>query len=238
MENSNQTSQAQQPVNSTPPSVNNSSGSKLIPIILGIAVVVIIAIGAYALGTKQSQPVVQNTIQTTPIPSPVPTSSSIVLPTIDPSITANWKTYIDTTFPFSIKYPSTWSLKVTKDALDIPTINLRHTEDSSNIYPTELFIGGPAVYSTSGAICANTTCEKNGSFTISIGSDVINTPIVQVMNKNEASYYRFQFGLPKIFQKKLEGYSSPTVPTVTANYYTPEDKNQIDQILSTFRFSN
>lgn len=65
MEETNQQSQVQQPVNPTPPTVN-SSKSKLIPIILGVAVVVVIAIGAYLLGAKQSQPVVQNSVQ--PIP--------------------------------------------------------------------------------------------------------------------------------------------------------------------------
>lgn len=99
MEDSNQQSQSPQPVNSTPPSVN-SGKSKLIPIILGIAAVAIIAIGAYLLGTKQSQPVVQNPVQTTPIPSPV-------------DETANWKTYKNEEFGFEMKYPAMY------EALDL-----------------------------------------------------------------------------------------------------------------------
>ena len=108
----NKTSQAQQPVNSTPPSVNNSSGSKLIPIILGVAAVVIIAIGAYTLGAKQSQPVVQNSIQTTPIPSPTPIDE-----------TANWKTYTNTKYGFLIKYPMSWSY------LEVPNTTYKTTTD-------------------------------------------------------------------------------------------------------------
>ena len=99
MDGTNQAPQAQQPVNSTPPSVNNSSGSKLIPIILGIAAVVIIAIGAYALGTKQSQPIAENSVQPTPSPSPTP----------DP--TANWKTYTNTQGGFTLQYPPSYSIR-------------------------------------------------------------------------------------------------------------------------------
>ncbi|OGH20751.1 MAG: hypothetical protein A3D74_05500 [Candidatus Levybacteria bacterium RIFCSPHIGHO2_02_FULL_37_13] len=75
MENSNQTSQAQEINSQMPPINNNSSKSKVIPIILGIATVAVIAIGAYVLGTKQPQPVVQNSVQTIPIPTPTPITS-------------------------------------------------------------------------------------------------------------------------------------------------------------------
>ena len=52
MENSNQTFQTQRPVNPTPNRIDSSSGPKVIPIVLGIAVVIIVVIGAYLLGTK------------------------------------------------------------------------------------------------------------------------------------------------------------------------------------------
>lgn len=75
MEDSNQTSQDQEVQSQTPSPVNNSSGSKLIPIILGIAAVAVIAIGAYLLGTKQSQPSQPiPTITHTPSPTNIPTS--------------------------------------------------------------------------------------------------------------------------------------------------------------------
>lgn len=93
MEDSNKISQPQQPVSPTPAFDNNSGKSKVIPIILGIAAAMVITIGAYILGTKQSQPVAQNTVQTTPIPSPV-------------HETAGWK--LKSTEFFSFKYPSDW----------------------------------------------------------------------------------------------------------------------------------
>jgi len=122
----NQTSQAQQPTNPTPNPVNNSSGSKLIPIILGIAAVVIIAIGAYALGTKQTQVPVQNVTQAVQ-PSPTPIDE-----------TANWKTYENTKGQYSFKYPSDWELKEeTTVGNDIPVISIspKVTPCPTNVNP-------------------------------------------------------------------------------------------------------
>jgi len=106
MDEINQTSQAKQPANPTPTPVNNSNKSKLIPIILGVAAIVVIAIGAYVLGAKQSQPVVQNIVQTTPISSPTP----------DP--TANWKTYTNQKYEFQIKYPEAVKIEESDDYID------------------------------------------------------------------------------------------------------------------------
>ena len=39
-----------------------------------------------------------------------PTPTPIAIPTIDPSITANWKTYTDQKYNYSIKYPHDWQL--------------------------------------------------------------------------------------------------------------------------------
>lgn len=95
MENQNQQTQVSQFPNQMPSPVNTPGGSKVIAIILGI-VFVLVAIGAYLLGTRQSQPVVQNSVQTTPIPSPTP----------DP--TANWKTYSNSELGISFRYPTEW----------------------------------------------------------------------------------------------------------------------------------
>lgn len=69
MDISNQTSQAQQPINQTFTPDRGSSKSKFIPIILSVAIVAIIAIGAYALGTKQTQAPVQKVVSSTPLPT-------------------------------------------------------------------------------------------------------------------------------------------------------------------------
>src|SRR3990167_1335774 len=37
-----------------------------------------------------------------------PTPTLIAIPTLDPSITANWKTHKDDPYKFEIKFPETW----------------------------------------------------------------------------------------------------------------------------------
>lgn len=108
MEDSNQSPQSQE-INSqmsSPP--NNSSGSKLIPIILGIATVIVIAIGAYILGSNQTETPILYPVQPTPTSSPTPT--------ID--LTANWKTYTNDKYGYSIKYPSSWGQLHDNNAID------------------------------------------------------------------------------------------------------------------------
>lgn len=102
MEDQNQPTQTPPSPNQTPSPLidSNPSKSKVILIILGIAAAIVITIGAYVLGTKQSQPIVQNIAQTTPIPSPTPVDE-----------TANWKTYNEETYKFLVKYPDDWIFK-------------------------------------------------------------------------------------------------------------------------------
>lgn len=132
----NQTSQTQQPINPTAPDIN-SSKSKVIPIVLGIAAAAVIAIGAYALGSKQSQPPFQsqkecesktgkkcslNMCQES-LGSPQPagwcksgfypyedSSPTTIQPTSTESVeTANWNIYEDSKFlNYSINYPQNW----------------------------------------------------------------------------------------------------------------------------------
>lgn len=97
MDNPQQQSGNQLPSNPVSP-VSNSKSSKIIPICLGIVVVLVVAIGAYLLGSKQSQLVVQNSVQITPIP------------TLTPDPTANWKTYANTKYTYLLKYPATWNV--------------------------------------------------------------------------------------------------------------------------------
>jgi len=67
MENQNQQIQTPQASNQIPPPINIHSGSKVIPIILGVAAAIVIAIGAYVFGTNQTQPLNQNITTPTPL---------------------------------------------------------------------------------------------------------------------------------------------------------------------------
>jgi len=69
---------------------------KILGGILGILVFAGAVFGAYKLGQRQISPQ----------PAPTPTSVVVVTPT--PDITANWETYIDTVYNYSIKYPPDW----------------------------------------------------------------------------------------------------------------------------------
>lgn len=79
-------------------SSEESHNSKIILIIIGIVLLILVGAGSYVLGTKKSQPVVENIVQTTPIPSPIPTIDA----------TADWKTYRSALGGFTIKYPNDW----------------------------------------------------------------------------------------------------------------------------------
>lgn len=69
---------------------------KIIGGIFGILVFAGAVFGAYKFGQRQAQPAAQ----------PTPTPEVVATPTPDP--TANWKTYIDTVYNYSIKYPPDW----------------------------------------------------------------------------------------------------------------------------------
>jgi len=67
---------------------------KILGGVLGIFVLAGAVFGAYKLGTRQVQP----------SPQPSPTPAAVATPTADP--TANWQTYTNTKYGYSIKYPS------------------------------------------------------------------------------------------------------------------------------------
>lgn len=69
---------------------------KIVVGILGAFIFVGAVFGAYKLGQKQVQPGSQ----------PTPTSMVVATPTPDP--TADWKTYTNTKYGYSIKYPEDW----------------------------------------------------------------------------------------------------------------------------------
>ena len=105
MESSNQPSFDQQTPTQTPP-ISNSGGPKILHLILAGIVVTLIAIGAYALGTKQSQPVVQNPVQTTPLPAKASATEGIPSPTSTIDETASWQIYSSNQYKYSFKYPA------------------------------------------------------------------------------------------------------------------------------------
>lgn len=75
--------------------------SKLLALILFVLLPVV----GFILGMRHQQVISSPTI----IPD-FPTPTPLAIPTVDPSIIANWKTYRNSTYRFELKYPSTWVL--------------------------------------------------------------------------------------------------------------------------------
>ena len=110
MENQNQQIQTPQTPNQMPSPVNTPNGLKIIPILLGIAAVTVIAIGAYLLGTKQNQTVVQNQ-QTSAIPTAIPTPS--LLPTKSQLTLVQLKTpgiFTNEEIGYTVEFPKDWNV--------------------------------------------------------------------------------------------------------------------------------
>jgi len=80
-------------------------GFASILILVGILVITIVAGGVYYFGKSQvSKPQPSNP----PVVSQTPQPTITTQPTSIPDETANWKTYINKKYGFSVKYPATW----------------------------------------------------------------------------------------------------------------------------------
>ncbi len=227
----------EQPVVPPPPKINPMF------IIGGLILIAIILTGGIFIGrylnTSQNIPAQEITPipSVTPrvIPSVTPSETPSPTPTITtiPDPTANWKTYSDPNYKFSIDYPSGWKIQGNGD--------YQRGEYFVKIYPnyktevgyedTALYLGSAEVFSTSGAICANASCKQHDVLQVTIAGNMYSSPILgEYMNgTNRIIRSRFQFEINNIAANGL---------TITANYHTKEDKNVFGQILSTFKFTN
>lgn len=86
-----------------PVSTNSPHFSKTFIILMVILLILTVGVGGYILGAKQNR-IVQN--QPQPVP---PTPQPSPIPTVDP--TANWKTYANNLYGFSLKYPPDLTVK-------------------------------------------------------------------------------------------------------------------------------
>lgn len=148
-------------------------------------------------------------------------------PTPDP--TANWKTYANSEIGFSIKLPQSWNIKKTEKVDGIETVWITSNspyKTSSTVKDLEIIIGSPFVYSTSGAICANQSCEKETPFEVKITTKTHSAQVIKASFGEEKKFERYSFQIEK------EG----NLPYITGSYFTEEEKKEIIQILSTFQF--
>ena len=83
--------------------------SKTFIVLIAVILLVAAGVGGYILGTNQNQTVQTQPVTQLPQPSPTP----------DP--TANWKTYSNTKYDFSFKYPSEWEIDDSSSNDDVNT---------------------------------------------------------------------------------------------------------------------
>ncbi len=89
--------------------------SPVLPVLLIILVLLLAASTAFLYYQNMQLKNMLASYQTQPVVSPTPITYQSPVPTTDP--TTNWKTYINTKFGFSIKYPDGWRVV---DSLDNP----------------------------------------------------------------------------------------------------------------------
>jgi hypothetical protein len=246
-------------------SVENSNGSKIIPIIITAIILIIVGVGSYVLGTNKNKVSTNSSTQALQCKIDVDCSDNNVctddicakgvcshpnsiqgkscgatLPgqgqtqfcngsgkcvysgPIQPGPlktdeTANWKTYTNTVFNFSIKYPQKWIANAGNvtyfsdekgEKIPTQTIILKDNSDSTTISIMGNFQAGWGY---------GTTWEEA---TLTSSSKVKVTKYTS--SGSETIYYRIALPIDSLF--------------ITSAPATQE--NLIDQILSTFQFSN
>ncbi len=197
----------------------SQKGLAPITIIVGILIAVIIAGGAYYLGrqtTPKSSPAV---VSQTPQPTPSPTPDASPVPN-GTGETANWKTYTNTVYQYSLKYPPHWQYII--------------CQSSNNFY----FDPNPA--------CET---DDPGVLTLHIDNE-IKQPLINISDEFQAvSKKVVTIGNEqgeKILVEKVKpapGADKITIAAVTHNGKTYtfnlqdiNEENTLDQILSTFKF--
>lgn len=120
----------------------NQKGQTQVLILAGIVLVIAVAGGIFFLG-RITLPRQDSSGQAAPKPqTPVvaPQPSSTPSPTTTPDPTANWKTYTNTKYGFTLEYPNDWVVKSENKTVDSSTT--RTTIQSSDLAIEEINIPG------------------------------------------------------------------------------------------------
>ncbi len=150
--------------------------------------------------------------------------------------TTNWETYNDPNGVYQINFPNTWEIADTTslDFYNHPTIFIRTKTPIYGKYSKlEIVIGSPIWYSTSGALCANKTCENLRPLSIQANNQTFQAELVKASIGDPLifDYFRFRFftGTPNQFDQ---------YPNIMATYFNEDQLSVIKSILSTFKFTN
>jgi hypothetical protein len=218
-ENLSQTQQGViQPTPPTTPPVQPPKGKKSIVLMIAIHLIAVAVIGYFVYQNMQLKR--QITLpQKTPIASTTPTA----LPTTDP--TANWKTYTDSKWSFSFKYPSGWTYKLgeTNPITGLVTFNTNLASGNKNTnYIFEVVLETESNFNQ---------WSKNSGQTTTLAPQTINGLIYEKYIVADMYY-----SLDYILKENGNIYRFVVYPYDT-NQYPAELKDNIDQILSTLKFT-
>lgn len=228
----------------SPPIPSQSQSSKKIFIIIGIIIFVILTTTtAFFLGKSQNNQKLNPSspspaLPTTVISSPTLPSSLSPTPTTDP--TTSWKTY-NSPCKFAVKYPPDWNVQkyFIQDSNDscsyITAPDYKTGLDTRNgfyISISRTLIGSKSKNITINSLDDYIAMEEN-----------ISEPPTQVKNKQNQSYgvhhgKQFELGLFELETQFIFIQNHYIYSAAWPANYSGAHKNSLNQILSTFKFTN
>lgn len=159
-------------------------------------------------------------------------------------VVENYKNTYTSPFGYSLSYPDGWVLTI-EEINDVDTIFLK----KEGLEMPQIAIGFYAVYSTSGALCANLYCDYEGHvFQVQINDKVVSADVVSMnrltsetdediteceLNMNfEGFRIRVEHGEYELY--KLDDNLYPL--NIFASFMTEEEGREVQKILSTLKF--
>ncbi len=215
---------------------SNGSGSKVIPFIIGAIILILVGVGSYVLGTKNSQPPVQKIVAPTPLPTEAPAKAG------DP--TANWKTYKDIDHGFEIKYPEKTSIGGNPNGSPNDILMTLPFQSGTNLMDKSLLIH--IISNVNPAECSNPASDSSG---IKKTPEIININGIEVKKETGGDvgagnqYKSIDYSIAKgntCFKLTFN------LHTVTAQNFQPpvleinkaKELQTFDRMISTFKFTN
>ena len=195
-------------------------GFGVIYILIGVLILAVAA-GAYYLGRSTSSKPSSNPTVTyqTPQPTPIPTSSST------PDETADWKTYTNSRYSFSIKHPDSFTQPMVDN--DYGLIGEKIYFAVSKLNPLDCKGDCPLIENDEEVTIAGTKATKMAGYIGEVGGSIPQHFVEYVFSKN-GQYISFTLYArdQKDFTRSPNGIWE----------IEKADMVQFDQILSTFKF--
>lgn len=196
----------------TPPITPPTPKPSMLPLILSIFLIISLAgIGILVYQNKQLQKQI-STLRPQPTPSPTPT------PPADPA--ANWKTYSNEQFGFSIRYPSEWQVQESHNRLLHAPFYGGKTSDTVKFYSDNAYIQFSSNFVYNDGTPSATQVKKE-QITIS-GKNATKTTYTLPNQRQETTFVDIEISNANPYRIK------EIFPSV--------ESSLIDQILSTFKF--